>query len=159
MPSPLEHVETEIELCRSACAPRAGGTSRRSTRLFRRVVQLEHDLEERIAAEIAVRLQLLDQLLERKVLVRVRRNVVSRTRVMISANDGLPARLVRITSVLTKNPMSLSYVDQHLMVLRRARQNWIQSRNVDLSCLLPTAICLLSVETGCATIVVRFARP
>ena len=73
----------------------------------RRVLQHEHHLEQRRAAEVALRLQLLDQLLERQVLVRVGAQRVPRAPAPAARRKrGRPARSARSTSVLTKKPIS-----------------------------------------------------
>ena len=68
------------------------------------VLKHEADLEERIRPELAVRLQLLHELLEGHVLVGVRAEVVSRTRPSSSRKVGSPDRSVRSTRVLAKKP-------------------------------------------------------
>ena len=74
----------------------------------RRVLQNEHDLEQRIAAQVAIGPELLHQLLEGQVLVGVGAQAVSRTRVQQLAEAGSSDRSARSTSVLTKKPISLS---------------------------------------------------
>ena len=69
----------------------------------------EHHLEERRVAQAPLRLQLLDQLLEGQLLVRVRAQRASRTRRSSSRKLGSSARgRARSTSVLTKKPISPS---------------------------------------------------
>ena len=69
----------------------------------------KHDLEERRVAEVALGLQLLDQLLEGHVLVGVGLRAPPRARARSSSRKvGSPDRSVRSTSVLTKNPISPS---------------------------------------------------
>ena len=60
-------------------------------------------------AQVALGLQLLDQLLERQVLVRVGAQGTSRARARSSSRKlGSPDKSVRSTSVLTKKPISPS---------------------------------------------------
>ena len=66
---------------------------------------VEQHLEQRRPGPVPVGHQLVDQLLERQVLMRVRGQRLARTRPSSSANVGSPDRSVRSTSVLTKNPI------------------------------------------------------
>ena len=77
-------------------------------RVFARVLQREHDLEERIASRIADRVQLLDQFLERQVLVGIRIDRAIARALQELDEGGLPDRSPRMTSVLTKKPISPS---------------------------------------------------
>ena len=84
------------------------GSSSASPRAF---CSDEHDLEERRVAEVALGLQLLDELLEGQVLVGVgAETVASRTRASSVAEAGLARdrSAARRTRVLTKKPISPS---------------------------------------------------
>ena len=76
----------------------------------RRVLELEHHLEQRRAAEIALGLELLHQLLEGHVLVGVgpQRHLAHARAAARGTSASPETARVRSTSVLTKKPMSAS---------------------------------------------------
>ena len=75
-------VRSNLRRRRESGRPRSTASPGQLAACGRRVLQREHHLEQRIAAEVARRAQLLDQLLERQVLVRVgvERQVCARRR-------------------------------------------------------------------------------
>ena len=95
---PSSHSEQrQVELRRAGvdrAAARAAGPAAAAARRAARSAAPKHDLEQRRAAQVALRLQLLDQPLERHVLVGVgRRASVSRTRASSSRKSGSPAQV------------------------------------------------------------------
>ena len=88
---------------------RSGKPRQLERRALGRVLQDEHHLEERAAVEVALRLQLLDQLLERQVLVGVgAERDLAHPRRAARGTSGRPTGRSRSTSVLTKKPISPS---------------------------------------------------
>ena len=68
----FDHGEFEIELGRHrAGVERFDGEAGHAGRLLRHVLQREHRLDDRLAAQVTDRMQRLDQLLERQVLMRI----------------------------------------------------------------------------------------
>ena len=85
----------------------ARGPNLEASGLLRHILQRKEHLGEGHAAQIALGLQLLNQLLEGKVLVVVRPKRYL-TRESTSLKLGSPERSVRMTNVLTKKPISSS---------------------------------------------------
>ncbi len=100
--------QVEFRALADSLAEELHGESRELEIAGGHVPQHQRDLEQRIARQIALRMQLLHELLERQVLVRVR---IQRTRAhprQILAKLGSPDRSPRSTSVFTKKPISPS---------------------------------------------------
>ena len=106
---PLDHRQASGRTSPSgSTTPAARATAPAGLRLsLRRVLQREHHLEERRVAQVALGLQLLDQLLERHVLMRVRaERRLAHPPQQLAEGRVARRRSVRSTSVLTKKPIS-----------------------------------------------------
>ena len=126
-PSAFGERQRQVELCCRASKWQAHDFQPGQPEVgFAGVLQREHHLEQRIAAEVALGLEFLDQLLEGHVLLRVGVEARSRVRVSNSENVGLPERSPRMTSVLTKKPMrpSISVRLRPAIGLPTAMSSW-----------------------------------
>jgi hypothetical protein len=125
---PLAELEREIELRRLALQRQgAQGEARQLDTHFRRVLEGEDHLEQRRAGEVALRLQLFDQLFERQVLVGVRR-----ARPVLDAGEELAQRGIA-RQIRAKDQGVDQEADQPLGLELRAAGDGRPDQNVPLA--------------------------